>query len=96
MVDALINQDGLVTPWELLQLSVDADGDYARLEIEKGWTSRINPYRMGFMPEVVVDPNALSSSGGILAGPSRAGGCIVPPVVPSASPLPPNVIARRR
>lgn len=44
VVDALINHDNLVTPWELLYLSVDADEDYAQLEVEEGWISRIDPH----------------------------------------------------
>lgn len=34
VVDALINYDGLVTPWELLQSTIDADEDYACLAAE--------------------------------------------------------------
>lgn len=43
MVDALINHDGLVTSWELLHSSMDTDEDYARLEVEEGWTLKIDP-----------------------------------------------------
>lgn len=96
VVDALINHDGLVTLWELLQSTVDADEDYARLAAEKGWESRIDPTRMGLIQEPMVDPNIASSSKWVLSGPSRTRGCIIPPVVPAAGLPPPNVIARRR
>lgn len=48
---------------------------------------------MGLIQEPVVDPNVASSSGEALADPSRTGDRIIPPVVATAVPLSPNIIA---
>lgn len=72
------------------------DGNYARLKVEKGWESAIDPHRMCLIRKPVVDPNVASSFGGPLAGPSRTSGPIVPSVVPTTGSLPRAIIARRR
>lgn len=96
VVDSLINHDGLVTSRELPHSGVDADEDYARLAIDEGWVSRIDPRRMGLIQEPVVDPNLAGSSGGVLACPSRTEGRVIPPAVLAPSVPPPNVITCRR
>lgn len=93
MLDFLAEHKGLVIHWELLYSSVDADEDYAQLKAEEVWESTIDPHHMGLILEPVVDPNVESSSSAVFSVPSRTRGRIVPPVVPVASPLPPNVIA---
>lgn len=51
---------------------------------------------MGLIPDPSVDPNDAGSSGGVQAGASQSGGCLVPTVVPEPRVPPPNVIAHHR